>query len=146
MKRRHVGLAAAFVGGLLVAGTAAYTQDEWTKIPAVVERLLPRQQEAREIVRGDVMFATRDSDLQDLPLLVPPNGANAPGRFQAVALDGAPEFVILGTQTGIARRFTEGDNVVVYSSHVPNHVLRNKIRAHDAFETLTRLELRTRQP
>ncbi len=146
MNRRHAGMAAAFVAGIVVAGTAAYTQEEWTRLPAVMETLLPRQQEAREIVRGDIVFATAETDLQDLPLLVAPEGSNTPGRYQAVALDGIPEFVVLDTQTGLARRFTDAGSVLVYSSHVPNHVLEQGIRKHDAFESVTRRELRTRQP
>lgn len=143
--KRHLHSAVAFVAGVTIAGTAALSQSEWEKISAVTEILLPRQQEGREIAKGDTVFATYDTDLQDLPTLVAET--SEPGRYQAIALEGgAKDFVVLDTRLGIARRFTEDGTVLVYSARVPNHAIVQTIRKHDAFETTTQRQIRVRTP
>jgi len=143
--KRHLYSAAAFVVGFSIAGTAAMSQTAWDKVSAVTEILLPRQQEGREIAKGDTVFATYDTELQDLPPLVPET--TEVGRYQTIALEGAAkDFVVLDTRLGIARRYTEEGTVLVYSARVPNHAIVQTVRKHDAFESTTRREIRTKQP
>lgn len=138
-------VAGAFVAGILLAGGVAHSQGALERLTAISELLLPRMQEGREITNGDTAFATYDTDLQDLPVLVPESGEA--GRYQAIALGDSKEFVILDTRLGLARRFSEdGSTVVVYSARVPNHAITQAVRRHDAFESTTRREIRTKQP